>query len=63
MKILKNYNVLFLAIAMLLIAILTLMNAIEIKDLKIANEDLRKEIKNLKIEDHYINIALEGLYE
>ena len=63
MKILKNYNILFLAIAMLLIAILTLMNAIEIKDLKIANEDLRKEIKNLKIEDHYINIALEGLYE
>lgn len=56
MKILKKYNLLFLAIAILLISILSLISAIEIRDLK-------KEIKDLKVEEHFIKIALEGLYE
>lgn len=61
MKNIKEYNVVLLAIALLLIAILSLKSAMDIKNLKVENENLNKKVNELMIENHFTK--LEGLYE
>lgn len=61
MKNIKEYNVVLLAIALLLIAILSLKSAMDIKNLKVENENLNKKVNELMTENHFIK--LEGKYE
>lgn len=61
MKNIKEYNVVLLAIALLLIAILSLKSAMDIKNLKVENENLNKKVNELMIDNHFTK--LEGKYE
>lgn len=61
MKNIKEYNVVLLGIALLLIAILSLKSAMDIKNLKVENENLNKKVNELMTENHFTK--LEGKYE